>query len=135
LGTGFILDELKQAKDSGVNDAVLSQMEFEVIKKRFPNDPKLQAILVDAFNLDPLSGMSEDDKVLRVQNKGATKHDYIISSYIQDFIKRAHDEVKNFNSLSRSEKTKVLMKYADEKLLEIKTKIDPTNIVLPDPIE
>jgi hypothetical protein len=130
-----VIEELKAAKDSGVNDSILAQMEMEIIKKRFPNDTRLQNILTDAFNLDPLSGMSEDDKALRISNKGATKQDYIISSYIHDFIKRAYEENKDFQSLGRKEKIAVLMKYADEKLAEIKTKIDPTNIVLPDPIE
>jgi len=135
LGTGFVIEELKAAKDSGVNDSILAQMEMEIIKKRFPNDTRLQNILTDAYNLDPMSGMTEDDKALRISNKGATKQDYIISSYIQDFIKRAYEENKDFQSFGRKEKIAVLMKYADEKLAEIKTKIDPTNIVLPDPIE
>lgn len=119
LGSDFLVSELKVANDSKVNDAILSSIEKELIRKRFPQDFKLQNQLTDAFDLDPMSGLTEDEKALRVSNKGATKQDYLISTYIQDFIRMAYEENPEFNRLSRREKQAVMTQYADQKLQNI----------------
>jgi hypothetical protein len=122
LSSDFLIQEIKAAKDSGLNDSVLSEMEIEFIKKRFPNDPTLQNIKIDAMNLDPLSGLSAEEKALIISNKGASKQDYIISTYIQDFIAKAYQENKDFQSKTIDQKSKVLYDYANQKLKDINTK-------------
>jgi len=116
VGAGFLVDEMKQAKDAGINDAVLSNIEKELIRKRFADQPLLQKQLFDAYDLDPMSGLTEDEKALRVSNRGASKQDYIISSYITDFIKRAYESDAGFGEKTTEQKLTVLRKYADEKL-------------------
>jgi hypothetical protein len=116
VGAGFLVDEMKQAKDAGINDAVLSNIEKELIRKRFADQPLLQKQLFDAYDLDPMSGLTEDEKALRVSNRGASKQDYIISSYITDFIKRAYESNAGFGEKTTEQKLTVLRKFADEKL-------------------
>ena len=122
VGAQYLLDEVKQSKDSGLNDSVISEIEIEFIKKRFPNDTRLQNTLIDSYSLDPMSGLTEDEKALLISNKGATKQDYIISTYISDFIQRAYDEQKDFNKLERKQQYQTLLNYADEKLKDINIK-------------
>jgi hypothetical protein len=122
LGSQLILEEIKAAKDSGLNDAVLSAQELEYIVKRFPNDIAMQDMLRDAFNLDPASGKTQEEKALLVSNKMLSKTDAVISTYIQDFVQRAYAENPEFNRLDKSKQQAVLNAFAVEKLKEINTK-------------
>jgi hypothetical protein len=122
LGSNLIVQEIKTAKDSTLNDAVLSEMELEFIKKRFPNDVTMQNKMKDAFHLDPASGKNEEQTALLVSNKLMSKQDAVISTYITDFIDRAYEEIDNFHALTKREKQAVLYRYADEKLQDINTK-------------
>jgi hypothetical protein len=132
VGSQFLLDEVKQSKDSKLNDSVISQIEIEYIRKRFPNDTRLQNVLINSYQLDPMSGLTEDEKALLMSNRGATKQDYIISTYITDFINKAYDEYEFFGSMTRDEQYKILTKYADMKMSEINAKTQaPTSLVPP----
>jgi hypothetical protein len=122
LGSQLILEEIKAAKDSGLNDAVLSAQELEYIVKRFPNDIAMQDMLRDAFNLDPASGKTQEEKALLVSNKMMSKTDAVISTYIQDFVQRAYAENPEFNRLDKSKQQAILNTFAVEKLKEINTK-------------
>jgi hypothetical protein len=122
VGSAFLLDEVKQSKESKLNDAVIAQIEKEYIRKRFPNDVQMQNELIDSYELDPMSGLTEDEKALLISNKGATKQDYIISTYISDFVNRAYSENKDFNTLERKKQYDILLSYANEKLKDINMK-------------
>jgi len=122
LGSQMIVEEIKTAKDSTLNDAVLSEMELEYIKKRFPNDVTMQNKMKDAFSLDSASGKTDEQKGYLVANKMMSKQDAITSTYIFDFIDRAYSENPNFHNLTKVEKQKILAMYADEKLKDISTK-------------
>jgi hypothetical protein len=122
LSSDFLVQEIKTAKDSGLNDAVLSEMEIEFIKKRFPNDVRLQQIKIDAMKLDPASGKSEEEKALMFASNTMTKQDQILSTYIYDFIEKAYEEVANFGMKTRDEKLKTLQGYAAVKQAEISAK-------------
>lgn len=131
VGSQFLLDEVKQSKDSRLNDSVVSEIEMEYIKKRFPNDMRLQDVLINSYQLDPMSGLTEDEKALLMSNRGATRQDYIISTYISDFISKAYDEYPDFNSLSRDEKYRILTKYADVKIADINARSTPPTSLVP----
>lgn len=131
VGSQFLLDEVKQSKDSKLNDSVVSEIEMEFIKKRFPNDTRLQDVLINSYQLDPMSGLTEDEKALLMSNRGATRQDYIISTYISDFITKAYDEYPDFNSLTRDEKYRILTKYADVKISDINARSTPPTSLVP----
>ena len=123
-----IVEEIKAAKDSTLNDAVLSEMELEFIKKRFPNDIQMQKKLRNAFELDPASGKTDEEKALLVSNRLMSKLDAIISTYIFDFVDRAIAENKDFINLTKAQKYAILEQYATEKLknIEVKDKLIET---------
>lgn len=122
LGSQAIVEEIKSAKDSTLNDAVLSEMELEFIKKRFPNDTTLQRKMQTAFELDPASGKSDEEKALLVSNKMMSKQDAVVSTYIYDFVDRAFSEDVNYADKTKREKYAALISYADEKLRDIQAK-------------
>jgi hypothetical protein len=122
IGSQLLVDEIKAAKDSTLNDAVLSEMELEYINKRFPNDVVLQNRMRDAFSLDPASGKSDDEKGMLVSNRMMSKQDAVISTYIYDFVERAYADIPNFADLNKKAKQAVLSGYADEKLKDINAK-------------
>lgn len=118
----LLIEEIKATKDSGVNDAVSSAIEVEFIKKRFPNDKAKQDELLTAFELDPASGKSDEEKGYLVASRIMSKQDAIISTYIYDFIDRAVTENKDFYTLTKDEKMKVMYKFAAAKEKEISLK-------------
>jgi len=100
----------------------LSEMELEFIKKRFPNDIEMQNKLRAAFELDPASGKTEEQKALLVSNRLMSKVDAVISTYIFDFVDRAIAENKDFINLTKSQKYAILEQYATEKIKNIEAK-------------
>ena len=131
VGSSYLIEEVKQAKDSGLNDSVIAQIEREFIQKRFPNDERLRNLLIDSYDLSPMSGLSEDEMALRKSNDGATQQDYIISCYITDFISRAYAEYPDFKSKSIDEQNKILTAYANEKINEINAKKKAQVVIAP----
>lgn len=122
LSSDFLVQEIKNAKDSGLNDAVLTEMEIEFIKKRWANDPRLQNIKIDAMKLDPASGRSEEEKALMFASNTMTKQDQILSTYIYDFTEKAYEEYPDFGMKTRDEKLRIMQGYAEGKLKEISAK-------------
>lgn len=122
IGSNMLVEEIKAAKDSSLNDAIQSEMELEFIKKRFPDNVKLQNSMRDAFLLDPASGKTEDEKAMLVSSRLMSKQDAVISTYIHDFIDRAYAENATFYELTKADKMKIMYNYADEKLKEINVK-------------
>lgn len=125
----FLVDEIKAAKDSGLNDAVLSEMEIEYIKKRFPNDIDMQNKMITAFNLSPASGKNAEQMGYLIANRIMSKADGLISTYIYDFIDRAASENKDFYTLEKSKQMEIMYKYATEKESQITLRDQVTKTV------
>ena len=70
------------------------------------------------YKLDPLYGVSEDNKMMRLQNNGITEKDYVVSSNIQKFVRKALIEDEQFAFKGYAEQVAVMNKYADEVMKE-----------------
>lgn len=108
LSSSYLMDEIKKAKDAGVSELIVAIMENEYTQKKFHTQPELLQILNLAFRLDPLVGVSDEDKALRLTNNGITQVSYVVSSNIISYIKQAIAENKNFTALPYEEQKKVL---------------------------
>lgn len=122
LGSQTVLEQIKAAKDSGLNDAILSEKELEFIKKEFPNDVKLQNKMRASFTLDPASGKTDEEKALLVSSRLMSKLDAVVSTYIHDFVDRALSENESFLEMPKSQQYAILEGYATEKLKNIEAK-------------
>src|SRR5690606_13811269 len=81
---------------SKLNPAIINALEVNYAQKAFSADPQIATEVGLILSLDPLAGISEDDKMSRLSNGGITKIDYVVSSNINKFVEQAIEEVNDF---------------------------------------
>jgi hypothetical protein len=116
LSSSHLQEELKGAKEAKFNPVLLNAMEKEYASKKFNTDPGVSDMVQLILNLDPLPNVSEDDKMSRLSNQGITQETYVISSNIQEFVRRAIEENEGFHDLQLKEQREVMVKYAQEEI-------------------
>lgn len=107
-------EELAKAKEKKLNPVLINSMEISYATKKFSSEPDVMKKLVAVLQLDPLANISEDDKAMRLSNKGITLDDYILSSNIVAFVERAISEDEGFLQLEAKEQREVLKKFVKE---------------------
>lgn len=80
LSTKYFDEQITSAKANKLNPAILNAMEISYASKAFNNDLDIAEHVGLILKLDPLAGISEDDKMSRLSNNGITQLDYIVSS-------------------------------------------------------
>ena len=121
LSSTYLIDEIKTAKDSGIHPSIRRALEIDYAKKKFYTQLSVSYEAELCFELDPLYGVTEDEKMTRKANGGVTDTDYIISCNILQFIQRAMDEDADFYRRNLSEKQAKIKAFAEEKKKEIET--------------
>lgn len=133
LSSYHLEEQLKNLKESKANPVIINAVEAEYANKAFNNDPTIREQVELILSLDPLSNVSEDDKMSRLSNKGITQVTYVISSNIQEFVERAMEEVKGFADMEQAGQKKVIVKYAEDQIagenadlkVDMQPEIDP----------
>jgi hypothetical protein len=118
LPADYLMDDITKAKTAKVNPLLIATMEEDFAVKKFYNNPELAKMISAYYELDPIPGMTVDEKMSLIMNKGVTQEDFVISSYIVSFVKRAIAEDADFLSKKLEEKQKVMVKYAKDKIKE-----------------
>lgn len=124
LGSVYYADALKSAREAKMSPLVIAELETDYIKKAFYNDETIAELYELINDLDPMPGMSVDEKMAIYQNGGTTKELYIISCNITPFVKRAvegYDNIHEYENLSREDKMKPLYEYANELMKPVET--------------
>lgn len=132
LSSDHLQEELKGAKDSKFNPVLLNAMEREYASKKFNSDPAVSDMVQLVLSLDPLPNVSEDDKMSRLSNNGISKETYVISSNIQEFVRRAIEQDKNFIDQKVPEQRAVMIKYASEEMGKMEASIEEPDSGLDD---
>lgn len=114
FSTKFIEDELKNAKDNKLNPVLINAMEVGYATKKFNSDHDIQKRLLLILQLDPLANVTEEDKTMRLSNKGITQEDYVLSSNIGALVKRAIEDDENFLNLDFKKQKEKIMSYVQE---------------------
>lgn len=114
LSSDYMQTELKSAKDAKINPIITSAMEIDYAAKRFGTQKEIRESVALCAKLDPFSNVAEDDKMVRLSNKGIAQEDYVISSNIYQFVQRALEENKEFYDMELVEQKKVMQTYAQE---------------------
>ncbi len=99
LSAKYLDEQLTSAKANKLNPAILNAMEVSYASKAFNNDPEIAEHVDLVLKLDPLAGISEDDKMSRLSNNGITQLDYIVSSNINKFVDLAMEANDKFMDL------------------------------------
>lgn len=119
LNSKHLIEQYSTAKTAQLSSIILAQLQMEIAAKKFRNEPDVATFTKCYFELDPLPGLTEDEKISRVSNNGVSKLDYVISCNLVSFIRLAMNEEKNFNSLKTDEKFEFIKKLGQEKLKEL----------------
>ena len=110
----MIINDLKIAREAGVNPMIIRELEIEFARKKFNVNPDKAYMLQATYQLDPLPGISDDEKMSRLSNGGITETAYIISSNIISFVQRAVFENQNFFALKMDAQKEIMIGYANE---------------------
>jgi hypothetical protein len=116
LPADYLMDDISKAKTAKVNPLLIATMEEDFAVKKFYNNPDLASQIACYYELDPLPGLSVDEKMSLLSNKGVTQEDFVTSAYIVAFVKRAIAEDKDFLSKPFADKQKTISAYAAEKI-------------------
>ena len=117
LPADYLVDEITKVRGK-INPLILAMMEEQLAEKKFYNQPDLAEKVKLFFSLDPLPGTTIDEKMTLMQNQAITKRDFVISTYMADFITRALIDDDEFCDKKREEQKKILAEMADEKMKE-----------------
>jgi len=119
LSSNYLLQELTSAKASGLSPVIKKSLEIEYAKKKFNTMPEVSEYSLLTFQLDPLYGLTEDEKMTRKSNGGITDIDYIISCNINQFVQRAMAEDAQFYDKDFKAHTDKMKQFAAETQKEI----------------
>ncbi len=114
LKSEHLLSAIDLAKKSNVNSVILRELEVEYAKKRFNTNSRVSYEVQAVIELDPLYGMSVDEKMSYKSNGGVRDIDYIISCNIGSLVRKAVEQYKNFYQLEMSKKRDIIEKLAEE---------------------
>ncbi len=114
LSSNYYLEKFQAARTAKLSPLILSAMEIEFTAKEFYNDDVLPKLMLCIDKLNPLPGMTEEEKMVIKSNGGTTAIDYIVSSNIVGFIKRAYDENDDFFDKPLKDQKTIIYAYADE---------------------
>lgn len=118
LSTDYYVEEIKKASEAGVNASLLMAMQVDYAGKKFNSDDSIKKQLELIYQLDPLASMTMDDKLTASSNNWVTEIDLIISANINQFVKRAFRDYKEFDDLTFDEQQRIIIGYANEKKSE-----------------
>lgn len=127
ISASYLVDEVKKLKDGGINPIIINATEVELANKKFNDNNDIRNMLQCVYELDPLTGISQEDKMSMLQNKGITHEDYVISCNIQYLIKQALLTDNNFfkiPTLKKQEKIKELAASILENTQPVKINIE-----------
>lgn len=126
LTSNYLAKEIGEVNEAGVNSIIGSELEKEFAGKKFYNDPQVREKVGAILDLDPMIGLSEDNKMVRVSTNGVSRLTYVISSNISTLVEQAIAQSEGFLDKTLSEQkviietlAKVLMKSIDEQGIEV----------------
>jgi hypothetical protein len=116
LSSTHLEAQLKGLKDGKANPVIINATEVEYAGKAFNNDPAVRSLVQLVLKLDPLANVSDEEKMVRLSNRGINTLTYIITSNINEFVLRAIEADPGFIDLQREDQMKVMAGYAFEQL-------------------
>lgn len=109
-----LIQQHKTGKEAQLSPVLIMAMEAEIAEKMFSDDPMVAIETKLRYQLDPLVGLSEDEKATRLSNNGITEQDYVISCNIGQFCKRAMQEDPQFPNKTYADQVEKMQEYAQE---------------------
>ena len=118
----YLVEEIEKLRNSKVSPVIINAAEVEYASKKFNTNKKIKEKLEDIYQLDPLSGMANDEILTASSNGVISKKTYIIHSNIREFIDYLYEDDERFYSLPLLDKKEKLEELADEWINENRPK-------------
>jgi hypothetical protein len=118
LSSTHIMNEISAMRAANANPLTIAALEIDFIRKKFNANPEAANRLSAVLELDPLSGMSADEKMTYSAENVIRKVDYVVSANIVRFVSKALNEYADFLSKTYADKMSVLEGYAQEIIKE-----------------
>jgi hypothetical protein len=118
LSATHIMNEIAAMRAANANPLTIAALEVDFIRKKFNSNPEASNRLGVVLELDPLLGMSADEKMTYSAENVIRRVDYVISANIVRFVNKALDEYVDFLSKTYADKMAVLEGYAQEIIKE-----------------
>jgi hypothetical protein len=116
LSTTYYDEQMTSAIKNKLNPVILNAMEVAYATKVFNNDLDIAEHVGLVLSLDPLAGVSEDDKMSRLSNNGITQLDYVVSSNINKFVAEAIEQNNGFTDLDTVKQKEIIYKMGQEQI-------------------
>jgi len=116
MNSSYLISEIDSARKASVSPLILSELEKQLAAKKFQDDPDIHAMVEAQFDLDPLLGVSQDDKMTMLQNNGISQTDYVISCNLPRYIQIAFENVQGFRDLTLQLKRMEITKLAEAEI-------------------
>lgn len=129
LSVSYFDEQMKRAKDSKLNPAIINALEVAYAGKAFAADPTVAEQVALILTIDPLAGISEDDKMSRLSNGGITKLDYVVSSSVNKFVEEAMQETNGFILLEPTRQREIVYAKAQAQIDAENNDLIPTEEV------
>jgi hypothetical protein len=129
--------ELSESKKNGSHSSVVDSIIDEINETKFKDDTRGMSRMKIIRDLDPLPEKTIDEAILIYDKGGLSTRDFVIKSYLMNFIRRFEREqapLVDFAS-KRSYDIKIssifdeLKKYADEKMAEDMPEENPAPVI------
>lgn len=124
LSTNYLVREVRELRDGKVNPLIINASEVELANKKFANNTDVRDRLIAIYELDPIPGIDDEAKIVRLQNKGVTIEDYVISCNIQKLVQMAFFKDKEFTKKPLDEKQKIIAELAKDKVAQAMKKME-----------
>ena len=135
LSTKYFDEQITSAIANKLNPAILNQLQVSYATKVFNNDLDIADYVGMILNIDPLAGITEDDKMSRLSNEGITKLDYVVSSNINKFVAQAIEANSEFDDLDIAAQKEIIYAMAqaqiDDAILDLMPVDNPPEDILP----
>ena len=110
--------ELKIAKENGVSEGELKEIQREIIKTKYKNNPEAQERLLVMLNLEPFPLLSRQEVVQMRKDNLITEDDFIKKVYFGEFVNRFERENAPLNMFGElkgfNEKIRIINQIIDE---------------------
>jgi hypothetical protein len=130
LSTSYYIEQMKGAKDNKLSPVIINALEVVYATKAFNNDATVAEHVGLILKLDPLAGISEDDKMSRLSNSGITQLDYVVSSNINKFVDNAMETITGFVDMDTVKQREEIYKMAKAQMAEAVTDVIPEDALL-----
>lgn len=93
--TSALMQELQAAAQANVHPLIMRQLQVDYARKQFYTTPAIADTIALTFDLDPLFGLTDEQKANMLSLNGITDEDYRISCNIVELVRRAIEKDGN----------------------------------------